>query len=74
MSPRRLTRVVRLAALTGAQVVGAFEVVIGNGPKAAALPLTSVTRTRTLCAPSASAAVSSVTVPDTAGLQGTTAM
>ena len=33
-----------------------------------------MTRTRTLCAPSASAAVSSVTVPEAASLHGTTAV
>ena len=58
MPLRRLRVVVRFGASAAAQLVGAFDVVIENGPAAATLPLTSVTSTRTLCAPSASAAVS----------------
>ena len=54
--------------------VGAFDVVIVNGPNAAALVrVASRSRTRTECSPSASPAVSSETVPLAVSLQGTVA-
>lgn len=70
----RSKRTERFGDSAGAQVVGAFDVVIVNGPNAAVfVSVASVMRTRTECGPSASVAVSSVIVPLVAGLHGTTA-